>query len=787
MKKAIFAIMLIAALAASAAFGQVPRTVSYQGVLKDDTGAIVPDGDYDFTFNIYDVETGGTTLWTEDQTIHVSAGILNAVLGAVKSLTLDFDDQYWLGLAIGGGSELSPRTLLTGVPYALNARSVLGTNNVFPDSGRVGVGTTGPGRSLHVVSPDIFVMEVEGTAAGAWASLVINASGGGGTPSLEYYRDDLYLGRNWIDQLGNWRLDLGPDYILCAESGSMNVGVGITDPTQRLDVDGAVRFGNTTLGNAGTIRWSGIDFEGYDGSTWHSLTADGGSGTLPPGSAGQTLRHNGSGWVVSDLIYNDGSRVGIGTTSPLANMEVVGDNIGYHFRLSAPTGVGPALYLNAANKDWVIYGTNPAAGAGDRKFVIRDYSAATDRLVIDENGRVGIQEKNPDATLHLPGINWDLNTTEGDFKIGDDTCRLKIGVATGGLGAGTAGIRVQGGLEKLVLGAGPAEVLWIENSGIVSIGSEEQAGQLGIYRNGVPHRQMWAFADDYGGNIYLYDENGDIHTWIAAGQSGTGGNLNVFRNPGNTGFGVIGNWAGTEEPRVWVNGSSQYAGFYMDQTGTSSVQLPAGAIDRTERLDEPGYASNNAWDAVGPALTGPDIDVLTSRTITVPRDGCVLAIATAQVDVHHAYDTQSYAFFGVSDDSTAFPVCQDVMLELSQYLPSGDYTFPVTNHSLFSLTGAGSYTFYFLGQQHSGSFQIFDVQLTLVYLSSAYGTVSATAAGMRIAEEGSSAPLQSPADIEAERQESIAFNAARIERELAELRSQVERMKREMEMERQGR
>jgi hypothetical protein len=252
------------------------------------------------------------------------------------------------------------------------------------------------------------------------------------------------------------------------------------------------------------------------------------------------------------------------------------------------------------------------------------------------------------------------------------------------------------------------------------------------------------------------------------------------------GFIVDGNFGGTENPRVNITGSSRSASFRMDMSGDGSVVLPSSAISALEIDNEAGCASNNAWDAVGPALTGPDINVLTSRTITVPDAGFVLAISSAQVDIQHVYNTRSYAFFGVSDDSTAFPVCQDVMLDLSQYLPSGSYAFPVTNQSLFEVAGAGSYTFYQLAQEYSGSFQIFDSQLSLVYLPSAYGTVSTTAGAIRMAEEKGTAPLLSASDIDAERRESISANEARIERELAELREQFETLKREIELDKQS-
>ena len=787
MMKSFFVLGILMVLVLGAdALADVPQTISYQGVLKDNTGTIVPDDDYDFTFRIYNVETDGTALWTENQTKHVTAGILNVILGEVTPIDLPFDEQYWLGVSIGAGPEAVPRTKLTGAPYSLNAQAVRG-DHIFPQSGNVGIGITEPSYPLHVVADDIHGIRLDGTVIGSWSLLEVNAAGIGSSPGIEYLKTGTLKAMTYVGLSDNWHLRVGASDVLTAESGTYNIGIDLMDPEEKLDVNGAVRIGTTANTNAGTIRWTGSDFEGYDGGTWHSFTSNGGSGSLPPGSEGQTLRHNGSSWIASDFIYNDGTSVGVGTTSPpSAKLEVVGDAIATHFKLSAPTGVGPALYLNAENKDWVVYGTNSGASAGDRKFVIRDYSMATDRLTIDENGYVGLSENDPDAPLHIPGGNWDLNGTDGDLKIGDDAFRLKIGVATGGLGAGTAGIRIQGGNEKLVLGAGAAEVLWIDNTGDVTIGSETQTGQLNIYRSGVPHNQIWAFANEDGGQIYLYDDNGFLHTWLAADPDGTAGYFNIQRNAGNTGFGVMGDWNGSEEPRAWVSGSSQYVGFYMDQTGTSSVQLPSGSVSAYEIDDEAGGVSNNRYDGASSPLSG-GIDVLLSRTITTPAPGFVLVIGSMSVIIVHTNGTNSIADFGVSDDSTSFAVCQDVDLELSSTLPSGGYNLPVTNHSLFEVDAAGSYTFYYLGHEQSADFFVHDVQLSLIYIPTEYGTVAPTMAGMSGTGEKGTASLPSLADIEAEQRESIAANTARIERELAELRSQVEQMKREMEMEQQNR
>jgi hypothetical protein len=55
---------------------------------------------------------------------------------------------------------------------------------------------------------------------------------------------------------------------------AQNVGIGTTNPLEKLEVSGAIRLSNTTGSNAGTIRFNTAnnDFEGFDGTYWHSLT-----------------------------------------------------------------------------------------------------------------------------------------------------------------------------------------------------------------------------------------------------------------------------------------------------------------------------------------------------------------------------------------------------------------------------------------------------------------------------------------------------------------------------------
>lgn len=63
---------------------------------------------------------------------------------------------------------------------------------------------------------------------------------------------------------------------------NVDVGIGVPNPVEDLEVAGAVRIGNATGAADGTVRWTGTDFEGRKGGRWVSLTKQGDS---PGGSA----------------------------------------------------------------------------------------------------------------------------------------------------------------------------------------------------------------------------------------------------------------------------------------------------------------------------------------------------------------------------------------------------------------------------------------------------------------------------------------------------------------------
>ena len=242
-----------------------------------------------------------------------------------------------------------------------------------------------------------------------------------------------------------------------------------------------------------------------------------------------------------------------------------------------------------------------------------------------------------------------------------------------------------------------------------------------------------------------------------------------------------------------ISGSARSAVFDMADSGNDSVVLPTSAISAAECFDEPGVASNIEGSA-GVTIDSTTLTTILSRTITVPDAGYVLVLGASQVQIPHVTGTNDLYNFGVSDSSTVLPGNQDLFTTVVAALPSATYQKVVSPHGLFAVS-AGSHTFYLVGEKtnsSSANAEAFDVQFTLAYFSTAYGTVVSTnfnaadGDGDRaVRSDRETAQVMrsgmSTEEIAAEQAQSVADNQARLERELAELRARFDALQIELE------
>ncbi|OQX84168.1 MAG: hypothetical protein B6D63_05175 [Candidatus Latescibacteria bacterium 4484_7] len=545
------------------------------------------------------------------------------------------------------------------------------------------------------------------------------------------------------------------------------VGIGTKSPGKDLHI---YRDSDSQIGlrienpNTGANSAERISFSNEDGDIAGIVCYDHDNGAYPGVMSIFNNRPDGSLELKSSggsvFIAKDGN-VGIGSPSPTRKLDVAGTVKMNGFFMSSGASAGYVLTSDGlGNGAWAP----PASISSDGDWTISGsdmYSAVS--------GNVGIGDNTPTAKLDIRGGNWDLDNTDGDLKIGDDTYKLKIGVATGGGGAGTAGIRMQGGVQKLILGAGSKEAMAIDSSGTVSLGSPTQDGYLEFYSSGIstPTLEMYNYSG-HGTAVDMYNDAQYNTIELEPDYNGTGGYFSIYRNETSRGFVVDGNHLGTGNTFVDIEGEDRSVEFDMSSSGDASVALPSDAISAVEILDEPGGASSYNYDFNGHVLPSGSNDDILTKSIAVPAAGYVLVIATAQVNVTHSNGTSSNAQFAVSDASATMPAGKDVNLYLDSNLSTGAYRFPVTVHGMFSVPAAGTRTFYFVGNNASGTFNLTDVTLTTIYLPTAYGSVSSSVPSTaKAGEEGKEmAPALTSADIQAERAEAIRFNMERIQREL---------------------
>jgi hypothetical protein len=321
--------------------------IGYQGVLRDGAGNPVPDGDYSVVFLIYDVEVNGLPIWGETQTVSVEDGIMNVHLGEVTPLSLlAFDVPYWLGIAIEGEPELAPRVEFTTVPYAARAGYsnssgddgdwAISGDDVTHDVGRVNIGPPSTAAKLNVLTGDDMGVDISnGSGDGNFSIRARNygATSGGfyaGITDSPYpdlgtavygvggagHRGGHFVSRDGED--GVLAESFGGDPALRATahydgySAIFEGGMGV-------DVQGTAKVVGLEMPSGASLGFvMTSDENGF--ASWQNPATMGvtGSGTL-----GYITKYNGPMQIGNSQIFQDGISVGIGTTTPVAGLDVL--------------------------------------------------------------------------------------------------------------------------------------------------------------------------------------------------------------------------------------------------------------------------------------------------------------------------------------------------------------------------------------------------------------------------------------------------------------------------------
>jgi hypothetical protein len=391
-------IVILFAAVFSPAAAQIPRTLSYQGVLTDNAGKPRPDGSYSFTFRLYTSPTGGTAIWSESKSLSVKNGLFSTALGDKTpfSAAVKFDRQYWLSIQVGNEPELSPRMALTSVGYSFSSlradtarvsvASLADTTwrhsgaNIYRMNGNVGIRTGSPNFPLDVIGlTRITVNDPHGNPAG-----VLMQRGNDGLWVVGTGSDDL-------GGIGGFGIrNSSQEKTRFAITNSGNVGIGTSSPNFPLDIVGLTRITvNDPHGNpAGVLMQRGNDAAWVAGTGSDELGGIGGFGV-----------RNSSQGKTRFAITNSGN-VGIGTSSPNFPLDIVGLT---RITVNDPHGNPAGVLMQRGNDAAWVVGTGSDELGGIGAFGIRNSSQGITRLTITNSGDVGIGTTSPTSKLHVEG------------------------------------------------------------------------------------------------------------------------------------------------------------------------------------------------------------------------------------------------------------------------------------------------------------------------------------------------------------------------------------------------
>ena len=321
--------LVILTFLAGLSLAGIPKMINYQGMLTDNSGNPL-NATVSITFKIYNDSLSGILKWQESQgSVTVTNGLFNVILGSVTPIDLDFSEDYWLDIMVGG-EQMPSRLKFTSVGYAYRAKMAdsamvavsAPTGGGWTDDGTVvrlttgmdsvGIGTTIPKGKLHVSSgfiitdPGWGIQLLQGN--GEYSSQIFTS--GNDLNIMNFGTGCIRLWTGTIPYSATVRLHITNDG---------NVGIGTTNPSSLLHAHGSAPA------------------DANNGQLTISESTSGSGRSLLLGrttSYGFIQSHNQQPLALNPL----GNKVGIGTTSPASRLEVKSSGFADGIRLTSSDG-----------------------------------------------------------------------------------------------------------------------------------------------------------------------------------------------------------------------------------------------------------------------------------------------------------------------------------------------------------------------------------------------------------------------------------------------------------------
>jgi len=378
------AALVLAMVAQTASFAGVPTTLSFTARLVEETSGDAVSGSHHISFELFDKETGGTSVWKEARDVTVDDdGVLFTNVGETKALDATVFDGKKLFLEVKLDEvAMDPRISIDAVPYAIHAANsdALGTLTAADVQKRV-TGTCTAGNFIIGVNAEgTVVCAPDLSGSGDITSITAGSglSGGGQSGAVTLSLTETCA----MNQILKWS---GAAWVCSADvggSGPTGISVGPAGGLMGGGTTGNVMLSllNTCALNQ-VLKWNGatwgcandVDTDTNAGGDITSVTTAVGSGLQGGVSAGdamlsllttcatnQVLKWSGSVWACATDVDSGGDISDVGAGAGLTGGGAAGA-----VTLNVGAGSGIVVAADTVSLDYAVTDGRYVNGTGD--------------------------------------------------------------------------------------------------------------------------------------------------------------------------------------------------------------------------------------------------------------------------------------------------------------------------------------------------------------------------------------------------------------------------------------